>query len=455
MIVPRTYHGRRVGVFGLARSGRATVAALAAAGAEIHAWDDDAGRRRELPVRPSDLYALDFAALDALALSPGVPLTHPAPHPLVQKARAAGTPIIGDIELFAAARPDLAGHDVVAVTGTNGKSTTTALIAHVIRSAGRPAAVAGNIGVPVLALEPLPAGGVYVLELSSFQLDLTRSLDPDVAILLNITPDHLDRHGDFAAYVAAKRRLFELQRAPHVAVVGIDDAPGREIAAALAQPVVPVSVRERLTEGVFVDATGTLFEARDGAVARHGSLAGSPALMGRHNWQNAAAAFAAARALGIETEAILTAFSTFPGLAHRTEPVATRGGVLFVNDSKATNIAAAATALAAFDRIRWIAGGRAKSTDLSPLAPWFPRIRSAYLIGEAAEDFARALEGRVPCRRCGTIERAVECAAADAEPGDVVLLSPACASFDQFADFEARGEAFRKAVTALDTGDAA
>ncbi len=455
MIVPHTYRGRRIGVFGLARSGRATVAALAAAGAAIRAWDDDAGRRRDLPAHLCDLHALDFATLDALVLSPGVPLTHPAPHPLAQKARAAGTPIIGDIELFAAARPDLPTHHVVAVTGTNGKSTTTALIAHVIRSAGRPAAVAGNIGVPVLALDPLPEGGVYVLELSSFQIDLTHSLDPDVAILLNITPDHLDRHGDFAGYVAAKRRLFELQRPPHVAVVGVDDAPGREIAAALAQAVVPISVKERVEDGVFVDETGTLYEVRDGTATRHGPLAGSPALIGRHNWQNAAAAFAAARALGIDTEAILTAFSTFPGLAHRTEPIATRGGVLFVNDSKATNIAAAATALAAFDRIRWIAGGRAKSTDLTPLAPWLPRVRGAYLIGEAAEDFAQALAGRVPCRRCGTVARAVTCAAADAEPGEVVLFSPASASFDQFTDFEARGEAFRKAVTALDTGDAA
>ncbi len=455
MIVPNTYRGRQVGVFGLARSGRATVAALAAAGAEIHAWDDDPARRRDLPVRASDLHARDFASLDALALSPGVPLTHPAPHPLVQKARAAGTPIIGDIELFAAARADLAAHSVVAVTGTNGKSTTTALLAHVIRSAGRPAAAAGNIGVPVLALEPLPAGGVYVLELSSFQIDLTHSLDPEVAILLNIAPDHLDRHGDLAGYVAAKRRLFELQRPPHVAVIGVDDAPGREIAAALVQPVVPISVRERLEDGVFVDEAGVLHEARGGTLRRHGTLTGFPALIGRHNWQNAAAAFAAARALGIGPEAILTAFSTFPGLAHRTEPIATRGGVLFVNDSKATNIAAAATALAAFDRIRWIAGGRAKSTDLAPLASHFPRVRTAYLIGEAAGDFAQALADRVPCRRCGTVERAVACAAADAEAGEVVLFSPACASFDQFPDFEARGEAFRKAVAALDAGDAA
>ncbi|MFQ5346674.1 MAG: UDP-N-acetylmuramoyl-L-alanine--D-glutamate ligase [Rhodothalassiaceae bacterium] len=455
MIFPRSYRNRRIGIFGLARSGRATVSALAAAGAEIHAWDDDAAHREDLPVPPSDLYALDFSALDVLAVAPGVPLTHPAPHPLVRKAQAAGIPVIGDIELFAAARTDLPPHAVIAVTGTNGKSTAAALLGHVIARAGRPAAVAGNIGVPVLSLDPLPAGGVYVLELSSFQIDLVHTLDPDVAILLNITPDHLDRHGDMAGYVAAKRRLFELQRPPHLAVIGVDDEPGRETAAALPQPVIRISVKRALDDGLFVDDAGTLHEAGADGIRRLGSLAGLPALVGRHNWQNAAASFAAARAVGIAPEAILYAFASFPGLAHRCEPVTRRDGVLFINDSKATNIDAAATALAAFERIGWIAGGRAKSADLAPLAPFLPRIRCAYLIGEAAEDFARALDGKVPCRLCSTIERAVEAAAREAEPGDVVLLSPACASFDQFRDFEARGEAFRNAVLALGKGEAA
>lgn len=452
MIAPHAYAGKRVGVFGLARSGRAAVEALAAAGAEVLAWDDDASRREGLSTDAVDLYAADFAALDALVLAPGVPLHHPAPHPLAETARQVGIPITGDIELFAAARPDLPTHRVIGITGTNGKSTTAALMAHTLEVCGYGAALAGNIGVPVLGLEPLPAGGAYVLELSSFQLELTESLDCEIAILLNITPDHLDRHGTFENYVAAKRRLFEMQGEESVAIVGVDDAPGRKIALELSQDVIPVSVRRPLESGVYVDDAGRLIDAREASAEPIGSLAGNPRLAGRHNWQNAAAVYAAGRSLGLDAAMILDAFANFPGLAHRCELVAERGGVLFVNDSKATNVEAAATALAAFDRIRWIAGGRAKSADIMPLEPCLDRVATAYLIGEAEADLASALDGRVPVRRCGRLDAAVQAAAEDAEAGETILLSPGCASFDQFRDFEARGEAFRQAVESLKGG---
>jgi len=453
MIRPQEYAGKTVGVFGLARSGRAAVEALAEVGANILAWDDDASRRDDLDVNLVDLYETDLSALDALLLAPGVPLTHPAPHPLAARASAAGTPIIGDIELFAAARPGLPSHRVIGITGTNGKSTTAALMAHTLRQGGYEAALGGNIGVPVLGLEPLSEGGIYVLELSSFQLELTHSLDCELAILLNITPDHLDRHGDFEGYVAAKRRLFETQSEGHVAIIGVDDAPGREIAGMLPQQVIRISMRESVAGGIFVDPTGKMYDGRAGKPFAVGDLAGNPRLAGRHNWQNAAAVYAAVCCLGLEPPDVFEAFASFPGLAHRCELVAERDGVLFVNDSKATNFEAAATALAAFDRIRWIAGGRAKSTDTSMLVPYLEHVRAAYLIGEAAPALAKALAGRVTTKICHSIEAAVEAAAAEAQSGDAVLLSPGCASFDQFSDFEARGEAFRAAVHGLAKGD--
>lgn len=453
MILPTPYRERTVGVFGLARSGRAAVEALSAAGATVFAWDDAPARRAGLPVAPVDLYAVDPAGLDALVLAPGVPLSHPAPHPLAEKAREAAVPIIGDIELFAAARGDLAPHSVVGITGTNGKSTTAALMAHTLEVGGRPAALGGNIGIPVLGLEPLAEGGSYVFELSSFQLELTHSLDCEIAILLNITPDHLDRHGSFESYVAAKRRLFEMQGPSHVAIIGVDDAPGRDIAACIEQPVIPVSVRRPLEDGVFVDETGGLVDARSDTPVQVADLSTLAQLAGRHNWQNAAVVYAAGRCLGLKAEEILAAFSCFPGLAHRCEIVAEHGGVRYVNDSKATNFEAAATALAAFGGVRWIAGGRAKGgLDSSVLEPHFERIRCAYLIGESAAALADALAGRADTVICGDVNTAVARAAAEAKSGETVLLSPGCASFDQFADFEERGEAFRAAVRAIGGG---
>jgi UDP-N-acetylmuramoylalanine--D-glutamate ligase len=452
----RGFEDRNVAIFGLGRSGLSAARALAASGARVAAWDDSPDRRADaaeasIPIRAPE--EVDWRGMAALVLSPGVPLTHPAPHPIVGRARDAGAAVIGDIELFAhGAMFGAAGAPrVVAVTGTNGKSTTTALIGHVLAACGLPVEVAGNIGRPALDTEPLGADGAYVLELSSYQIDLTHSLAADVAVLLNITPDHLERHGGMAGYVAAKRRLFEMQGADGVAVIGVDDMPSTGIADALeaaGRRVVRVAVGRRLDGGVSVEA-GTLFA--DGAPI--GGLSGLPTLRGAHNWQNAAAAFAAARALGAAPDAILAAFATFPGLAHRMEQVATIGGVAFVNDSKATNAEAAAKALACYDDVFLILGGRPKAGGIAALRPMLGRVRKAYLVGEAAPVFAAALAARVPHADVHTLDRAVREAAADAWASDfahpVVLLSPACASFDQFRDFEARGDRFRALVEAL------
>lgn len=455
MIVPHAYKDKQIAVFGLARTGLAAVQALQAAGARVLAWDDDAKRLEGVRDVAVNLYDADFTSLDALMLAPGVPLTHPAPHPLVVKAKDAGTQIIGDTEIFAAARANLPAHKLVAVTGTNGKSTTSALLAHMWDACHCPVALGGNIGVPILGLEPLKAGGVYVFELSSFQIDLTHSLEADVAILLNLTPDHLDRHGDMAGYVAAKRRLFSMQTEADVAIVGVDDEPGRMIAESLGKRAIPLSVTRPLDRGLYVDGEGTLVDARDGTKRSVGSLAGIASLKGRHNWQNAAAAYGAGISWGLAADEMLAAFQSFRGLHHRCEYLGSRNDVRFVNDSKATNIDAAATALAAYDAVRWIAGGRAKSTDLEPLSPYFPHIRHAYLIGEAAESFADALKGKVETTQCGSVEVATKAAHKDARPGETVLFSPACASFDQFPDFEVRGDAFRRAANAILEGGCA
>jgi len=449
VIVPHPYTGKRIAVFGLARTGLAAVRALQAAGAEVLAWDDDADRRAPVPDLAQALYAADFAALDALVLAPGVPLTHPQPHPLVTKAKQAGLPLLSDIDLFEAARPALPAHKLVGVTGTNGKSTTVALIAHLIQQAGLPAVAAGNIGVPVLSLNPLEEGGVYVLELSSFQLDLTQAVRPDVAVWLNLTPDHLDRHGSMAAYAAAKGRLFANLPGGAQAIVGVDQAEGRALAERLdgRTDLITVSI-DKTPAQIQVNDQGRLLEGTHPL----GALSGLKALRGRHNWQNAAAAFACGRALGLGQTALLDGLASFPGLAHRQEPVPGPDGIAYVNDSKATNWAAAATALSAFDRVHWIAGGRMKDQDWDMLDPFLPHVRAAYLVGEAAPALQAHFGARVDCIDCGTVTEAVPRAHARAVPGDTVLLSPGCASQDQFRDFEARGEAFKAAVAALNTG---
>ncbi|MFZ5670137.1 MAG: UDP-N-acetylmuramoyl-L-alanine--D-glutamate ligase [Pseudomonadota bacterium] len=461
MIPVRGFEGRRVAVFGLGRSGLTAARALAAGGAEVAVWDDkEAGRAAAAAegFAPVDLASADWSDFAALMLSPGVPLTHPRPHWTVDKAKAAGVEIVGDIELFARtvnAAPAHKRPKVAAITGTNGKSTTTALLGHVCASAGRDTRIGGNIGVGVLDLADMHGGAVYALEVSSYQLDLTSSLKADAAVLLNISPDHLDRHGGMEGYVAAKRRVLLNQTKGDTAVIGVDDPWCQrictEITAANHRTIAPISASRSMGRGVYV-IQGVLYDATGDRVAEVADLLRARSLPGRHNWQNAAAAYAAARALGVPAEEAAEGLMTFPGLAHRMETVAVIDRVRFVNDSKATNADAARQALSSYPRVYWIAGGQPKSDGIDSLVDLFPRVARAYLVGEAAPAFARVLEGKAPAVQSGTIEAAVAAAFADAEASGedaVVLLSPACASFDQFSDFEARGEAFRAAVEGL------
>jgi UDP-N-acetylmuramoylalanine--D-glutamate ligase len=424
VIVSPIFSGKRYAVLGLARSGLATVSALNASGADVTAWDDRAEARAMVDrvATLADPMTIDLAGFDGVVVSPGVPLNR---HPIAEKAREAGVPVIGDIELFAQARAGLPAHKVVGITGTNGKSTTTALIHHIVKTAGLPATMGGNIGLPILAQDPLDVGGVYVLELSSYQIDLTHSLDCDVAVLLNVTPDHLDRYDGFAGYAASKERLFTLQSADHVAVIATEDDPSRIIAS-------------RVNHRLLRVAASDIADQSDW-----------PTLQGPHNAQNAAVAIAVARTLGIDEHAIAQALRTYPGLPHRMERVAVKNGVLFVNDSKATNPTSTAPALAAYPAIHWILGGRAKTDELDACVPHFGHVRAAYTIGEAGEMFAELLRPYMPVSICGDLRTAVARAAGAAREDEAVLLSPACASFDQFTDYEARGDAFRAAVEAL------
>ncbi len=465
MIPVPVFADQEVLVFGLARSGLAAARALEAGRARVLGWDErDAARAAAVGegLTLTDPASLDFRRLAAVVLSPGVPLTHP----VVTLARAAGVDVIGDIELFARAIAQAPEHKrptVVAITGTNGKSTTTALVTHLLAEAGRDVHMGGNIGWGVLGLPPMHGGAVYVLELSSYQLDLTSSLHPRAAILLNLSPDHLDRHGDMAGYAAAKRRILLNQGKGDTAVIGVDDDWGQrictEITAANRRTIYPISARKALSRGAYV-LEGRLYDACGlDRVLEVADLTAARSLPGRHNWQNAAAAYAAVTALGLTTEQAVTGLMSFPGLAHRMETVGALGGVRFVNDSKATNIDAARQALASYPRVFWIAGGRPKS-GIEDLTDLFPTIARAYLIGEAAVDFGATLAGHTPYVLSGDLARAVKEAFVDARAeaartgGEaVVLFSPACASFDQFTDFEARGEAFRVAVQALATED--
>ncbi|HXP12485.1 MAG TPA: UDP-N-acetylmuramoyl-L-alanine--D-glutamate ligase, partial [Stellaceae bacterium] len=394
-----------------------------------------------------------LADAKALVLSPGIPHTFPKPHPVADLARRAGLPIIGDIELLALACKEAR---FAGITGTNGKSTTTALIAHILKEAGRNVAVGGNLGFPALLLEALGKNGIYVLELSSYQLELTSSLALDVAVLLNVTPDHLGRHGGMAGYIEAKKRVFRNQTSRASAIIGVDDEICRGIFAALKsagrQKTVPISAEASAPGGVYVQG-GKLIDDLDGQAKPMLDLAQMPHLPGRHNGQNAAASYAAARALGLDAAAAIAGIKSFPGLAHRQELIAEIDFVRYVNDSKATNADAAEKALACYADIYWIAGGQPKEDGIGGLAPLFPRIRKAFLIGEAAESFAKTLAGRVACEISGTLDQAVlrahQAALEERRQGAVVLLSPACASFDQFKDFEERGERFRALVAKL------
>ncbi|MFZ5609557.1 MAG: UDP-N-acetylmuramoyl-L-alanine--D-glutamate ligase [Pseudomonadota bacterium] len=445
MIPTPAFKDKTIAVLGLGRSGMATARALGASGAKVQAWDDALATRdmaRAEGVTLADPLAGGWQGAEALVLSPGIPATYPKPHPAVAAARAAGLPIFGDVEVFARSREALGPHAVAAITGTNGKSTTTALLGHLLGMAGKPVAIGGNIGTPVLALDPLAPGGVYVLELSSYQIEQTISLAAEVAILLNITPDHLDRHGSFKDYAAVKAHLFAMQRPEQVAIIALDDEPCRRLADQLGRRVVPVSAARAVAGGVAV-VDGALIDDLTGAARVLSHQTDWPGLAGQHNAQNVAAAAAAARLLGVDGAAIDAGLKTYQALAHRTEPVAEARGIRFINDSKATNPEAAAKAVAAFARVRWIAGGVAKGEGIGALDAVLGHVEKAYLIGAAEAQFAAALAGRVPLARCGTLEAAVRAAIADCgAQGGVILLSPACASFDQFRDYADRGARF-------------
>ena len=439
-----------VAVMGLGKSGLATARALRDSGAEVRVWDDNPASRAAAEAEGFavvDLATADLSDLTTIVWSPGIPHTFPKPHPVAERARALGIELICDIELLGRAERDCA---FIGITGTNGKSTTTTLVGHILAAAGRKAAVGGNLGTPVLTFDPIGSGNTCVLEMSSYQLELTHSITFDIAVLLNITPDHLARHGGMEGYVAAKKLIFHRQTWPRTAVIGVDDEHCRKIHADLVaagdQRVWPISARGPVAGGVYA-ADGWLVDDTDGEAVRVAELSALPTLLGAHNWQNAAAAFATCKAAGLPVAAIVGAMATFPGLAHRQQLVGTLEGVRFVNDSKATNADATEKALATFDPIYWILGGQAKDTGLNGLEGYMGRVRHAFLIGEAQEQFAAWLDAQgVAYTRCGTLDvataKAAGMALAERLAGACVLLSPACASWDQFANFEKRGDAF-------------
>jgi UDP-N-acetylmuramoylalanine--D-glutamate ligase len=457
MIPVTTLAGKKVALFGLGGSGSATAKALIAGGADVTAWDDNpdsVAKAASEGITTADLHTIDWSAQALFVLSPGVPLTHPKPHWTVDLARAAGVDIVGDVELFVRERrahaPDC---PFIAITGTNGKSTTTALIAHILNSSGRDTQLGGNIGTAVLTLDPPKSERYFVVECSSYQIDLAPTLNPSAGILLNLTPDHLDRHGTMQHYADVKERLVA---GSDVAVVGVDDSHSALSADRIERAgvkVMRISRRNVLADGIYAEGT-KLIQAAGGAMLPFVDLDGIQTLRGSHNAQNAAAAVAACLAVGVSAEDIRAGLASFPGLKHRMQPIGRRGNVVFVNDSKATNADAAAPALSSYNRIYWIAGGLPKAGGITTLAPYFPRIAKAYLIGEAAAEFAATLGEAALYEISGTLERAVAHAAADAEKDETgpvaVMLSPACASFDQYKNFEVRGDAFVGHVAALD-----
>jgi len=457
MIDLSVLQGEAYVVLGLARSGLTTVHALVAAGIGCIAWDDNEAVRQAAAnagLTLADPVAIDWRRVTALVISPGIPNRLPKPHPMAEAARAAGVPLICDVELLAQAHPN---NRFVGVTGTNGKSTTTALIGHILKSAGVSCAVGGNIGRGALDLEPLGPHGIYVLELSSYQLELLQTFHAHVAVWLNITPDHIDRHGDMAGYVAAKEHIFDRQQERDCAVIGVDDEHSRAVFAKYGRRsrigAVPIALDRPVAAGVSFRA-GRLQDA-DGYVATFSDV---PTLPGDHNAQNAACAWAACRWLRVSREEIMAGLETYPGLPHRQERVAVLGQVTYVNDSKATNADATARALSSYRNIYWILGGQAKEGGVAPLEPWFDRIRHAFLIGEATDLFASQLDGKLPFERCGDLQSALEAAHAraqgEAKEPVVVLLSPACASWDQWKSYEHRGDAFRAMARALPGAEA-
>lgn len=460
MIIAHSFKGKTIAIFGLGRTGLSAAKSLIKGGARVLAWDDNETTRISavtagVPI--SDLNSADWSAIDALLLSPGIPHDKPNAHWSALKAKAAGVKIICDIEIFAqevASRAPDQRPKVIAITGTNGKSTTTSLIGHVLNESGKDAQVGGNIGRGVLDLEPIHRGGYYVLELSSYQLERTYSLKADVAVLLNLSPDHLDRHGDMAGYETAKRRIFRNQSDADTIVIGVDDANGKRICTELmaqnGRSIIPVSGQRSLGRGACA-IKSKLYCVMGRCVEEIADLTVAKALDGTHNWQNAAAAYATAKSIGLKIKDIGPALLSFPGLAHRMETIGRVGPVRFVNDSKGTNADATRQALKAYDNIYWIAGGVAKDGGVEELVSDMKNVRRAYLIGEAADDFAATLSReKISHKISGTLEKAVVCAVRDAvnsrKANPVILLSPACASFDQFKNFEVRGEAFRAQI---------
>jgi UDP-N-acetylmuramoylalanine--D-glutamate ligase len=463
MIAAKAFAHRTVAVFGLARTGLGAVRSLVAGGTTVIAWDDsstarDLGGQEGAEIMPWREWPWEKIA--AVILSPGVPLTHPKPHGVVEHANSARVPVIGDVELFAREiRPnrDLPGKSpVIAITGTNGKSTTTALVGHILKQCGFDAQIGGNIGNSVLELSLPSPKTIYVLEMSSFQIDLAPGLTPDVGLLSNLSPDHIDRHGSMENYAAIKARLMRQTAKDGQVLIGVDDeyssAIFTQLISAGGAQAHPVSVGKVLGRGIFV-VDGALYDAMGGRAVKVMDMAAASHLPGAHNWQNAALAYGAVKPFVSDIKAIADAIAGFPGLAHRMEDVGHIGHTTFINDSKATNADATARALAVYPDIFWIAGGKPKEGGIAALSSFFPRIRKAYLIGEAANQFARTLDGKTLYEMSGTLDVAVASAAADAAASaaeaPVVLLSPACASYDQFKDFEQRGDAFRNLVARL------
>ncbi len=461
MIEAGTFKGQTIAVFGLGRSGIISALSLQAGGAKVLSWDDNAKTRDRAAaqgVKLTDLTDTDWTKIDQLVLSPGVPHDLPKAHWSAKAAKEAGVAIICDIEIFArevAARAPERRPKIIAITGTNGKSTTTSLIGHILTECGRDAQVGGNIGRGVLDLDTMHRGAFYVLELSSYQLERNFSLKPNAAVFLNLTPDHLDRHGDMKGYEAAKLHVFDNQTAEDTAVIGVDSPEGKSICTNLTaknnRKIIPISGRRSLGRGVCV-IKGKLYNVMGRQCEMVVDLTRALGLDGEHNWQNAAAAFAAVRSLGINASEIGRAILSFPGLEHRLENIGKVGPAKYVNDSKATNADACAQALKTYDNIYWIAGGKAKEGGIDSLAPHFKNISRAYLIGEAGEGFCKTLiDNKVPAKVSGELRMAILCATRDAlaskSVNPVILLSPACASFDQFKDFEVRGNAFRRLAT--------
>lgn len=457
MITPQSYSGKNIVVLGLGKSGKTAGFALQRAGANVFVWDDTEKARLAAEAEGLPIYdpmSLDWATIDALLLSPGIPHLHPAPHPVVVLARTHDVPLISDVELLFESEKDAA---YIGITGTNGKSTTTALIHHVLKSAQKPVQIGGNFGIPVMDLDPLGEQGTYVLEMSSYQLEITPSQHFQVSVFLNLTPDHLDRHGGIVGYLAAKKKIFEHSQKDDVLVLGVDDAYTDELFSSLKDSpfkVIPVSVHKSLKCGVYVDQ-GFLVSEIEGSAEKIVDLRELSTLKGLHNWQNAACAYAALKSRGLQDSEIVSGFKSFPGLAHRQERIAELDGILFVNDSKATNAEATSQALECYkdSTIYWLLGGRPKEGGIQNLEAYFPKIEQAFLFGESSQLFALTFEGVTPFSECGDLSTALKKAYVrakeDKKNAPVVLLSPACASFDQFRDFEARGDAFRQWVYEL------